>query len=63
MPITVSSSALIYGSLVGSAVSFTGAAPTVLTTMPESPDTAVGDAAFANITAPMTLNSLYASVP
>jgi len=64
MPITVSSSALIYGSLVGSAVSFTGAAPTVhYDNALRSPDTAVGDAAFANITAPMTLNSLYASVP
>jgi hypothetical protein len=62
--ITVSSDALIYGSLVGSAVSITGAAPAIhYDNALRSPDTTVGDAAFANISAPMTVSSLLASVP
>lgn len=64
MPITVSSNAVILGSLVGSAVSFTGAAPVIhYDNALRVPDINVRDAAFNNISAPITVNSLVASVP
>lgn len=64
MPVTVSSDATIYGSIVGSAVSLTGKAPTIhYDNALRSPDSTVGDAAFANITAPITVSGLVSSVP
>jgi hypothetical protein len=62
--ITVSTNVPIFGSIVGSAVSFTGTAPAVhYDNALRSPDSDLRDAAFQYITAPITVNSLVASVP
>jgi hypothetical protein len=62
--ITVSTNVPIFGSIVGSAVSFTGTAPAVhYDNALRLPDTDLRDAAFEYIAAPITVNSLVASVP
>jgi hypothetical protein len=62
--ITVSTNVPIFGSVVGSAVSFTAAAPVVhYDNALRSPDSDPRDAAFEYITAPITVNSLVASAP
>jgi hypothetical protein len=63
MPVTVSSNATIYGSIIGSSVSFTGSPTLHYDLALRSPDSTVGDAAFANLTVPVTVSSLVASVP
>jgi hypothetical protein len=64
MPVTVSSNVAIYGSIVGSSVSFTGTAPSLSYDLAlRNPDTTVGDAAFANLTPPVTVSNLVTSVP
>ena len=64
MPVTVSSNATIYGSIVGSSVTFSGTSPTLHYDLAlRNPDTTIGDAAFANLTAPVTVSNLVASVP
>jgi hypothetical protein len=64
MPVTVSSNAVIYGSVVGSSVTFSGNTPALHYDLSlRNPDTSVGDAAFANLTAPVTVSNLVTSVP
>lgn len=63
--ITVSSNAAtIYGSLVGSSVSFTCTSPTLHYDLAlRQPDSNLGDAAFANLVAPITVSNLVTSIP
>jgi hypothetical protein len=64
MAVTVSSNAVIYGSIVGSSVTLSGNSPALHYDLAlRTPDKTVGDAAFANLTAPMTVSNLVTSVP
>jgi hypothetical protein len=62
-PITVSTSSVICGSIVGSNVTVSSSPAIHYDNALRSPDSLAGDAAFAYITAPITVNSLLASVP
>jgi hypothetical protein len=62
--VTVTSSLNIYGSIVGSSVTFNGGNPAIhYDNALRAPDTNVCNPAFANIMAPVTVGSLLASVP
>lgn len=61
--IVVNSNAVICGSLVGGSISIIGSPTIHYDDALRSPDSALNDAAFAYISAPVTVNSLLASVP
>jgi hypothetical protein len=62
-PITISSSSVIYGSVVGSSVTVSSSPTIHYDNALRLPDSQTSDAAFASIAAPITVSSLLASVP
>jgi hypothetical protein len=61
---TTGAAAPMYGSVVGSAVTFNGAAPVFhYDNALRHPDSIIGDVAFTYVTAPSTVSSFVASVP
>jgi hypothetical protein len=61
--IGVTANAVICGSIVGASISISGSPTIHYDNALRSPDSAPNDAAFAYISAPVTVNSLLASVP
>lgn len=61
--ITVSSNSSIYGSIVGSTINISGSPAIHYDNALRTPDTLSSSAAFAYVTAPITVSGLLASVP